>query len=439
MNPVSKTIGRYQIREQVGTGSHGTVYRCFDPILKREVAIKLSAANLNKDELQSVVKGFYREAEISAQLHHANTITVYDVGKEQTQDQQHKDITHQYYLVMELVNGVSLKDHLNQHGRLSVEETLKIISECCKALDYIHYKGILHRDIKPTNIIYNPVSESLKIIDFSISDYADNPSNKQIGTLPYSSPEYFVADRNLTYQSDLFSLGSVMYQLLTGSCPFKGESVDEVASRIVSSNPKPIRKYRDDIPMQVEFIVLKAMSKLQRDRIQSAVEFLDMLSLALKTIDTGKNKPVEKHYENTKIDEYLTLRNNGWLSGFSPDQIDNLVRSGQILNYAADEYLIKEGDIAKSFYTLLEGQVEVLKDEQTINRLNPGACFGELGHLTKTQRRTASVKATTPVKVLAVETKKLLSMPPESQAGFYRSFLTITMERLLDKNDQNNR
>jgi len=130
------------------------------------------------------------------------------------------------------------------------------------------------------------------------------------------------------------------------------------------------------------------------------------------------------------------LRNNSWFSGFSPDQIDELVRHGSVLSYEADEYIVEEGELANSFYTLLDGQAEVVKDGQIINMLKPGACFGELGHLTRTHRRTASIRGATTVRVLVVETEKLLDMSPESQAEFYRAFLTITMERLLEKNDQ---
>jgi len=436
MSTSPETIGRYQVQEQVGAGSNGMVYRCFDPILKRDVAVKVPAAGLSGDELQFVVENFYHEAEIGAQFQHANIVTVYDVGDNLPHSDKQPDSGRNHYLVMELADGMSLKDYLQQHGRLPVEETLRIIFECCKALDYIHYQGILHRDIKPSNIIYDADPMSVKITDFSISAYADKPSEKLPGTLPFSTPEHFLVDEMLTRQTDIFALGSVMYQMLTGSCPFQGDSVDEVASRIVSSNPRPIREYDHNIPAQVEFIVLKAMSKLPRDRFKNAVEFTDAVSFALKTVGSVKRGYDDKHRKNNEIDEYLILRNNSWFSEFSPDQIDELVRSGCVLNYEAGEYIVKEGDSADSFYTLLEGQAEVVKADKTINVLKPGACFGELGHLTKTHRRTASIRGATPVRVLVVETEKLLGMSPESQAEFYRAFLTITMERLIEKNEQ---
>jgi len=429
-----KSVGRYQISNEVGTGSSGSVYRCFDPVLKRDVAVKVPLVELDGDELRAVVEDFYHEAEMGAQFQHANIITVYDVGSDMSCQQVPDSRSH--FLVMELASGINLKDYLQQQKQLPVEETLKIIFACCKALDYMHFKGILHRDIKPANIIYDPESKEVKLTDFSISDYEDNPLAKQIGTLPYSSPEHFVTDKMLTHQTDIFSLGSVMYQLLTGVCPFQGVSVDEVASKIVSSHPRSVWEYRNDVPMQVEFILLKAMSKSQRDRFQNAVEFTDAVSLALRTIGEGKDTYTEERRENAEIDEYLLLRNNSWFSEFSPDQIDELVRSGRVLSYEVGEFIVQEGEEAKSFYTLLEGQAEVIKVNRLINQLNPGACFGELGHLTRTSVRTASIKAVTPVRVLVVETEKLLNLSAESQAGFYKAFLTITMERLIEKNMQ---
>ena len=227
-----------------------------------------------------------------------------------------------------------------------------------------------------------------------------------------------------------------MYQLLTGVCPFQGSSMDEVASNIVSSHPQPVRQFRDDVPTQVEFILAKAMSKRVRDRFQSAVEFTDAVSLALKTMGVVQQNQADTHRKNAVIDEYLLLRNNSWFNEFSPDQIDELVRSGRVLSYDAEEYILQEGEKADSFYTLLEGEAEVVQGGQIINELKPGACFGELGHLTHAHTRTASIRAKVAVRVLAVETEKLLNMSSDSQAGFYKAFLTITMERLIEKNLQ---
>ena len=429
------SIGRYRVQDKIGAGASGDVYHCFDPILKRDVAVKVPLVSLDHAELINVVEKFYHEAEIAAQFQHANIVTVYDVGGNLPQESEQAEDHGSHFLVMELARGVNLKDYLQRQEKLAVEETLKIIFECCKALDYIHYRGIVHRDIKPANIIYEPESKMLKLTDFSIADYLDSDAEKQIGTLPYSSPEHFVADKKITPQTDIFALGSVMYQMLTGHSPFIGSSIDEVASKIVSSHPTPVREFRNDIPMQVEFILLKAMSKSQRDRFQNAVEFTDAVSLALKTLGVEPDTQQEQHRKNSEIDEYLILRQNSWFNEFSPDQIDELVRSGRVLSYDEGEYIVREGDVADSFYTLLEGEAEVIKNDLLLSRLKPGACFGELGHLTRFQKRTANIRAVGTVRVLAVSTKRLMNLSADSQASFYKAFLMITMERLIELNE----
>jgi serine/threonine protein kinase len=431
------TIGRYRVLDKIGTGSSGDVYHCHDPILKRDVAVKVPLVTLGHKELKGVVEKFYHEAEIAAQFQHANIVTVYDVGGNLPETDDQTGDAGAHFLVMELAKGTNLKDYLQLHEQLPLEESLNIIFECCKALDYIHFRGVIHRDIKPANIIYDPETGTVKLTDFSIADYQDNSTReKQIGTLPYSSPEHFLADKQITPQTDIFALGSVMYQMLTGYCPFTGSNIDDVASQIVSSHPGPVREFRNDIPIQVEFILLKAMSKSQRDRFQNAVEFTDAVSLALRTIGAVPAKADKNHRKDAEIDEYLILRHNSWFREFSPDQIDELVRSGNVLSYEPGEQIVCQGDVADSFYTLLEGEAEVIKDEQYLNTLKPGACFGELGHLTRAHERIASIRAAGPVRVLAVNTDKLQQLSPESQAGFYKAFLTITMERLIELNEQ---
>jgi serine/threonine protein kinase len=434
-NEAAQTIGRYRVLDKIGTGASGDVYRCFDPILKRDVAVKVPLVNLDPAELKTVVEKFYHEAEIAAQFQHANIVTVFDVGGSLPAEHEQPDEHGSHFLVMELATGVNLKDYLQGQEQLSVEETLQIIFECCKALDYIHYRGVIHRDIKPANIIYDSQAKLVKLTDFSISDYMGSDAEKQIGTLPYSSPEHFLPDKKITQQTDIFALGSVMYQMLTGHSPFIGSSVDDVASKIVASHPRPVREFRNDIPMQVEFILLKAMSKLQRDRFQNAVEFTDAVSLALKTLGVGPRNKQNNHRKNTKIDEYLILRQNSWFNEFAPDRIDELVRSGQVLSYDEGEYIVCEGDVADSFYTLLEGEAEVIKNDLLLSRLKPGACFGELGHLTHARKRTASIRAVGTVRVLAVSTDRLQDLSADSQASFYKAFLMITMERLIEQNE----
>jgi len=433
-NKAPKTVGRYEIKERIGSGASGHVYKAYDPILKRMVSIKLPASDLEDRALDELLSDFYHAAEVGAKFHHANIVTVYDVGRNTPGSSLDEIDYKSNYLVMEYVPGVNLKEYIDQRSHLSVEESLKIIFECCKALDFIHFNGISHRDIKPGNIIIDPQTMTVKLTDFSISDTTYNDLNKHIGTLPYMTPEHFIAGERLTKLTDIFALGAVMYHLLTGVCPFRGGSVDEVVSKIISSHPEPIRNLNPEVSAQVEFIVIKAMSKSPRDRFQSALEFTQAVSMALQSYSQNHAGHEDLEDEGTTIEEYLLLRQHSWFRDFSPSQVEELVRSGEVAYFDPDEYIVTEGEDALSFYTILEGEADVIKDAKVVNHLETGECFGELGHLTQDRKRTASIRATKPVRVLSVDSTSLSNLSAESQASFYKAFLMVTMERLVKSN-----
>lgn len=431
-----KTVGRYEIIEQIGSGASGKVFKGYDPILKRVVAIKIPAGELAGRELDELLADFYHAAEVGAKFQHANIVTVYDVGCNTPQSSSDKVDDKSHYLIMEYAPGINLKEYLQQRSQLSVEESLRIIFECCKALDYIHFNGIAHRDIKPGNIIINPDTLTIKITDFSISDTTYNELSRHMGTLPYMTPEHFLVDQRLTRLTDIFALGSVMYHLLTGKCPFHGDSVHEVIKHIIHSHPDPIRAFNPEVPVQVEFIVIKAMSKLPMDRFQTALEFTDAVNMALQAIVSDKDKRKSSGMDDQCIEEYLLLRSHSWFKEFSPSDVEELVRLGEVLRFDPDEYIVKEGEEALSFYTLLEGEADVVKDSRVVNKLLTGECFGEIGHLSKDRKRTASIRASTPVKVLSIDSESISRLSPRSQASFYKAFLTMTIERLVKSGNQ---
>lgn len=435
-NSVPKSVGRYEIIEQIGSGACGDVFKGYDPILKRLVAIKMPSRDLKDKELDELLADFFHAAEVGAQLQHANIVTVFDIGRNTAGSSGEID-NKSHYIVMEYVPGVNLHEYMRQNPKLSVEESLRIIFECCKALDYIHFNGIAHRDIKPGNIMINTENTAVKITDFSIADTAYSELNKHMGTLPYMTPEHFLSNTHLTQQTDIFALGSVMYHLLSGTCPFRGDSVEEVVKQIAHSHPEPIRSFNPDVPAQVEFIVIKAMSKSPKDRFQTALEFTDAVNMALQTYASGTGKNGHKKLEDISIDEYLLLRNHSWFRDFSPSDIEELLRSGEISYFDVDEYIIREGEEALCFYTLLEGEADVVKDSKVVNKLLTGECFGEIGHLTKDRKRTASIRAITPVRVLSVNSEAIAMLSFKSQAILYKTFLTKTLERLVKSSNNN--
>jgi len=422
-------IGRYEVEHKIGEGAFGVVYKARDPVLDRAVAIKVPSLTLNDEELASLIMEFYREARIGAQFRHSNIVTVYDLGVN-----EHSEHLKMHYLVMEYVSGMELKEYLKQVDKVEYKEVLKIMFECCKALDYIHFHKIVHRDIKLGNIMYNPNYSTVKLMDFGIADQLNVKAAKGVGTLFYMSPEHFDDSQKLTSQTDIFALGSVMYQLITNKPAFQGKDIDAVIENIRTREPIAIQHYRPDAPPELSDLVNKALAKNPADRYESALAFataiqslLDMLSMPELAEDEIEAEESVKIQQN---DDYVFLRDDSWFSDFSPSLIEELVKVGRIETYAEKELIVTEGEIADSFYTIISGAAEVIKSSSVVAHMEAGDSFGELGHITSNARRTATIRTTELTKVLNVGIDTLETLSPENQAMLYKGFLKTTMERL---------
>ena len=257
----SQQTGRYKLLGKLGEGASGVVYRAHDPVLDRDVAIKMARTDsLTQDEIKHVVEEFYHEARICGKYAHENIVTIYDVATDGASD----------YIVMEYVPGRSVLEYMIATGPLNVEEALMVVYKCCLGLAYIHYHGVIHRDIKPGNIMYHPAQGIVKLMDFSIAHNIEDPPVKDNGTIAYMAPEHFDPTRKITLLTDVFALGSTMYRLLTGKYPF---TKDNTVSQILHQDPVPVTALRPDIPQDVSDLVHKAMAKADADRFQSAAKF----------------------------------------------------------------------------------------------------------------------------------------------------------------------
>jgi serine/threonine protein kinase len=422
-------IGRYEVEHKIGEGAFGVVYKARDPVLDRAVAIKVPSLTLNDDELANLIMEFYREARIGAQFRHSNIVTVYDLGVN-----EHSENIKMHYLVMEYVSGMELKDYLKQVEKIEFKEVLKIMFECCKALDYIHFHGIVHRDIKLGNIMFNPSYSTVKLMDFGIADQLQVKAAKGVGTLFYMSPEHFEDGKELTPQTDIFALGSVMYQLITGKPAFQGKDMDAVINNIRTKEPIPIQHYRPDAPPELSDLVNKALAKDPDDRYPSALAFASAIQNLLDTLSVPSAPDEEMNEEESGMiqqnDDYVFLRDNSWFKDFSPSLIEELVKVGRVEAFAPKELIVTEGEIADSFYTIISGAAEVVKSSDVVATMGAGDSFGELGHVTANARRTASIRTTELTKVLTVSMDTLEQLSPENQAMLYKGFLKTTMERL---------
>jgi serine/threonine-protein kinase len=285
-NPVLElpVLGRYRLQRELGSGAMSTVYLAVDPAIGREVAVKaLPLLDSASDaEQEAVAARFFREAEAVGRLDHANIVAVHDVGKEH-------DLA---YMAMDYVPGESLDAWTHRSTLLPVWEVLEVVAQVADALHYAHSRNVVHRDIKPSNIIYDRSNGVAKISDFGVARMLDSSRTRTgtiLGSPCYMSPEQ-VAGGKVDGRSDLFSLGTSLYQLLTGSLPFSGDSVANVMYQIANAKTPPLRKARRGLPVALSRVVMRALQKEAGKRFTSGAEMARAIRKCRAQLRGGRRK-----------------------------------------------------------------------------------------------------------------------------------------------------
>ena len=285
-----KINDRYEIIKSIGEGGMANVYLANDTILDREVAVKVLRGDLSTDE--KFIRRFQREALSVSNLSHPNIVEVYDVGEEDGQ----------YYIVMEYIEGKTLKQLLNKRGALTLPEVIDIMTQLTDGLSHAHEAYIIHRDIKPQNIMIED-NGTVKITDFGIAMAVNatqfTQTNSVMGTVHYLPPEQ-ANGKGATVKSDIYSLGILMYELLTGSVPFKGDNAVEIALKHMKEKLPSIRKQNPLIPQSVENIVIKACAKNPRNRYDTVKEMHDDIVSAM---ERENEKKIVFEYPENDLDE----------------------------------------------------------------------------------------------------------------------------------------
>ena len=272
--PVSerkRMLGNYELGRKLGDGAMGAVYHARDAVDGSEVAVKTMAlsATFDEEQLADIKSRFFREAEIIERLRHPNIVAVYDMGED----------GELAYISMELLKGSNLEPHCKPENLLPYQKVLEIVACAADALGYAHGQNVVHRDVKPGNIMYDPVSGAVKVMDFGISRITTESKTKLgvvLGTPYYMSPEQ-LRGLKIGPASDIFSLGITLYQLLTGKLPFTGASAMEVMSHIAKAPHPDILTVRPDLPPAVGKVIDRALAKDIENRFQSGQEMAQAL------------------------------------------------------------------------------------------------------------------------------------------------------------------
>ncbi len=296
-------LGRYEIIGELGQGAMGVVYKAKDPLIDRVVAIKTINLGLAQEEKEEYEGRFYQEAKAAGRLNHPNIVTIYDVGKS-------GDFA---YIAMEFLQGRELRDVMNDGGVLPVDQALDVVAQVALGLAYAHEHEIVHRDVKPSNIMVIRDGH-VKITDFGIARMASASVRTQtgmvLGSPKYMSPEQ-VMGKSIDQRSDIFSLGVMLYEMLTGQAPFNGENINAIMYQTLNAVPAPPNTLNAAVPEMLNFIVAKALAKKLEDRYQNAKDFaVDLRSCRDTLPRSGQQIDVSPVGGEKKLPDAIAITGN---------------------------------------------------------------------------------------------------------------------------------
>ncbi|HEY9397197.1 MAG TPA: serine/threonine-protein kinase [Burkholderiales bacterium] len=412
-------IGKYEVVHKLGQGATSEVFLCHDEFAGRDVAVKV----VYQDKLNETANGgrvyrklFVTEASLAGKLAHPHIIQIYDavVGDELS------------YIVMEYVSGGTLEPFCEPDKLLPIDKVVEIIFKCTRALGYAHKHGVTHRDIKPANILLAGGTD-IKISDFGaaiMESSGDTTMVVGIGSPAYMSPQQ-IKEQALDHQTDIYSLGVVMYQLLTGHLPFNATNNFSMMYQITMVEPPPPSSHRSEIPASLDLIVKRAMQKDIKRRYASWDEFAHDLAEAFRAEHLARRREV------ADSEKFNTLRAMPFFKEFTDAELWEVMRISHWQDAPPGTTLMREGDPGEFFCILASGEMRVAKHSKLLNRLKPGQCFGEMAYLSRaSNERSADVTALKASRVITIRCDDLANASDACRHRFDRAFMDILVDRL---------
>ena len=411
-----KKIGKYEVIRELGKGATSAVYEALDPFVNRHVAVKVVFAEAlgDKEHGKRYKKLFLTEASLAGKLSHPHIVSIYDAVADDEAS----------YIVMEYVDGTTLEQYSRAEHLLPINKVIEIIFKCTKALDYAAKQGVIHRDIKPANIMLSGEND-IKITDFgaALTSATETTQITGIGSPAYMSPEQ-VKEQALTHQTDIFSLGVVLYQMLTGKLPFQGNNNYSMIYQIINTEAPSPSTLRPEAPPQLDAIVKCALQKNTAERYLAWED----LSRDLVAVFGNLQKPEKSMPESEKFN---ALRQLTFFKNFDDVELWEVLRVTTWNKHGPGHVLLKEGDIGTSLFILAAGEVKITKQDKLLNVLRAGDCFGEMAYLGKKPfQRNASVTASTDITVIEIKSESLAQASELCRHNFNGTFLEILVDRL---------
>ena len=421
--PLPTTIGKYRIVKELGRGASSTVYLGEDEFNQRHVAIKQIHAHLlkNPEANASYRKGLLREAKIAGRLRHPHVVHLLDFDGDADRP----------YLVLEYVSGSSLSAYTTADKLLPVSQVLDIVYKCCSALDHAHLRGLVHRDVKPANVMLQ-LDGSIKVADFgtAFSTTGDGTTQRGLAGSPlYIAPE-LIRGEQPSHKSDMFSLGVMLYELLTGRQPFLADTEFAVLYKIGNEEPPPPSSLRTDLPDALDKLIAKAMAKKPEDRPAEWPEFADAL------LNVSKNLPKSPSKDRAS-ERYVQMRVLPFFAGFTDAALWETLRLGRLREFAAGATLMEEDTKGESFLVLLEGRVKVQRQGAHLMTVESGTTLGEMCLLQPDNPvRSATAIAETAGVAVEIRGDALKRASDDLQMLFDKAFIRLMVNRLIAANKQ---
>jgi len=412
---VSLQIGKYDVRKFLGKGATGTVYLAVDTFSGREVALKVIEPEVFRDpEFGAVYRSqFLNEASLAGKLVHPHIVAILDAVVREDSG----------YIAMECVTGGDLSEHVTAGSMLPVADVLQIGFKCSGALEYAFREGIVHRDIKPANIMIVS-GTNVKITDFGAAHLRKSQAiqTEVMGSPFYMSPEQ-ISGKELTHHSDMYCLGVVLYELLTGRRPLSAERLDDLVKMILQQDPAAPSKVRPDLPRTIDGVILRALAKRPGDRYKTWSEFeVDLSEVAKLAL------PAEAISDSEK---FVTLKKVEMLAALSDAELWELADAGRWSRVERGVALVREGEVGQTFFFLARGQAKVTRQGRLLNVVNAGECFGEMGYIRGgALPRHATVESMTDLLIAEFDPATLSRMSAGAQLQLTRALARNLVDRL---------
>jgi serine/threonine protein kinase len=410
-------VGKYQIKRELGKGGSSIVYLAFDEFYNSDVAVKVYHSEAGSPLSDGARNQIVSEAALAGKLVHPHIVTILDAMADEQQG----------YVAMEYVPGGNLHRYTVSSRLLPVDDVIQVAFKCCGALDYAYREGVVHRDIKPANILVVSGTD-VKVADFGAAFVRglETTYRKRVGTPAYIAPEQ-IRDQPLTHQSDMFSLGVLLYELLVGSRPFQGTSTGELLDRVLYHEPARPSSLRADLPVALDPVVLRMLQKAPADR------YLDWAELALELARVGRLGFSDRRVPDSS--KFTSLRPAALLQGLDDAELWELVRSAAWKRVPVHSIVVREGEPGDSLFILAEGEAKVTLQGKLLNVLRAGDCFGEMAYVRgEASNRQATVETTTDAIVAELTRTALEGLSLSCQLHLSRALLRTLADRLAFSN-----